>query len=717
MSWINMIIWIVLFFSAGTMIGFAAEKLQKRSKNKMLSITSAASETVFNHFSEAIFVLDDKNQIVTVNAAASKLMMAPTAQLLGQSIGTQIPGLELLLQNGGVCEVTLAGKTFEAHLEPLTSTGQDKIGCLLRLTDVTDLRPVARSQWESENLYRQIIELLPDGIVIHVGGVIQFANPASLALLKAASPQDLIGRHVLDFIHPDFVQFARERLRQLSEEKRSTPPAEQRFRCLNGEWVDVEVTSCPLEQDEKAAILTVFHDIAGRKRLDEYIRQSEEKHRAFYETMSQGVVYVDRSGTIISANQAAERILGLSLEQLQGLAPIDPRWRVIHEDGSDHPFALEPAILSVRTAQPVRDAVMGFFNPQFDEIRWININVIPQFRPDSEQPYQAHATFEDITERRKIESELRESRTRLELQNMELRKLSIAIEQSGSTIVITDTNGVIQYANPRFEKTTGYSRAEAVGQNPRMLRSGAQNSEFYRNMWGTIRSGEIWRGEFHNRRKDGTLYWEQATIAPILNADGVITNFIAIKEDVTDRKLDEEKIKLLNIRLTHMAMTDDLTSLPNRRSFVLKGTDELKRARRHNQPFSLLMLDIDRFKNVNDSYGHDAGDLVLKQIAATLKHSVREIDTVARLGGEEFAILLPNTAIADALKLCARLLKAVRDEPCLIVGHTLSVTISIGAAELDDSINTIDELLKQADIAMYRAKNKGRNCAMQYQEE
>jgi PAS domain S-box-containing protein len=148
-----------------------------------------------------------------------------------------------------------------------------------------------------------------------------------------------------------------------------------------------------------------------------------------------------------------------------------------------------------------------------------------------------------IIERKRDEERLQDYQRQLEAQNLELRKLSLAIEQSGSTIVITDLDGNIQYVNPRFEETTGYTASEALGQNPRVLKSGEQDADYYRVLWETISSGQIWRGEFHNRRKDGTLYWESATIAPVQNSAGQITSYIAIKEDITEARKAQETLR------------------------------------------------------------------------------------------------------------------------------------------------------------------------------
>jgi PAS domain S-box-containing protein len=162
--------------------------------------------------------------------------------------------------------------------------------------------------------------------------------------------------------------------------------------------------------------------------------------------------------------------------------------------------------------------------------------------------YVADITW-TIVERKRAEVQLQEYHSSLEVQNMELRKFSLAIEQSGSTVVITDKEGTIQYANPHFEETTGYTAREALGQNPRILKSGEQDAAFYQALWATISGGQIWYGEFHNRRKDGTLYWEQATIAPVHNNAGQIVNYIGIKDDITERKRAEESLRQSNTEL------------------------------------------------------------------------------------------------------------------------------------------------------------------------
>jgi diguanylate cyclase (GGDEF)-like protein/PAS domain S-box-containing protein len=293
--------------------------------------------------------------------------------------------------------------------------------------------------------------------------------------------------------------------------------------------------------------------------------------------------------------------------------------------------------------------------------------------------------------------------------NTELRKLSIAVEQSPSVIVITDTKADIEYINPAFTRSTGYTFEEVKGKNPRILQSGQTPLKTYKQMWESLVAGKTWRGEFINRRKNGEHYWEYAVIAPIQNAEGMATHYVAIKEDITARKAVEKELELL-------ATTDPLTGLLNRRSFFTEAEKIFARSQHPPYELAVVMLDIDHFKNVNDIYGHQAGDAVLREVAARLLDNLRPADLIARYGGEEFVVMLPRLPITALAPLANRLNAVVRDTPVLYNNQNISVTISIGAAILAPESHSLDELLTQADQAMYQAKQQGRNRWMLWQE-
>jgi diguanylate cyclase (GGDEF)-like protein/PAS domain S-box-containing protein len=219
------------------------------------------------------------------------------------------------------------------------------------------------------------------------------------------------------------------------------------------------------------------------------------------------------------------------------------------------------------------------------------------------------------------------------MDQQQIRLLSSALAAAGSGVMITNSRGIILWVNPAFIRLSGYSREELVGQTPRVLKSGHQTQEFYRHMWEMISRGETWSNEMVERSKSGEIYTVSQTITPMLDENGGITHFIAIHEDITVQKLAQERIQ-------YLAHYDALTDLPNRVLFYDRLRQALSMARRAQSGLALLFLDLDGFKAVNDTMGHQAGDLLLKEVAERLQQCVRESDTVARLGGDEFTVIL-----------------------------------------------------------------------------
>jgi diguanylate cyclase (GGDEF)-like protein len=229
-------------------------------------------------------------------------------------------------------------------------------------------------------------------------------------------------------------------------------------------------------------------------------------------------------------------------------------------------------------------------------------------------------------------------------------------------------------------------------------------------MWLRLNDTGHWDGEIWNRRKDGTIYPEWISISTVRNENGAIINYIAIFTDITERKAAEDRIR-------HLAQYDFLTDLPNRALLFDRLTREFFEARRYNKRFAVLFIDLDKFKPVNDQYGHAVGDLLLREVARRLAGNVRDSDTVSRQGGDEFIILVPELPeIEQVVQLGLKLLR-ILDEPHLIDGHTLHVTPSIGIAVYPDDGEDVDTLMKNADTAMYRAKNAGRNNLQCYGAE
>lgn len=287
------------------------------------------------------------------------------------------------------------------------------------------------------------------------------------------------------------------------------------------------------------------------------------------------------------------------------------------------------------------------------------------------------------------------------MDQQQIRLLSSALEIVGNGIFITDQHGHIQWANPAFEKLCGYELAELVQHTPRLLKSGQQSEAYYRELWTTILSGKRWESESVERAKDGHLYTVSQTITP-LRTDGEITHFIAIHQDISAQKQSQAHI-------AHLAHYDTLTGLPNRALFYDRLHQAVLLAQRSGGNLALFYMDLDGFKQVNDTLGHHAGDALLEVVAKRLSREVRASDTVARLGGDEFTIILNATHPNEDLSNIAKKIIQSISHPFHLDGHAVHVGISIGIARYSEEARTEDELVRLADQAMYAAKLAGKN--------
>jgi diguanylate cyclase (GGDEF)-like protein/PAS domain S-box-containing protein len=455
--------------------------------------------------------------------------------------------------------------------------------------------------------------------------------------------------------------------------------------------------------------LYIERDITERKQAEEALRESEEQHRSLFESMAQGAVYQDAVGSIVAANPAAERILGLSLDQMQGRTSMDPHWRAIHEDGSAFPGDRHPAMVSLRTGREVSDVVMGVFNPTSGSYRWMTVNAVPQFRPGEGKPYRVFATFDDVTARKRAEEELREARDYLE--NL--------FGYANAPIVVWDAEQRVTRFNRAFEELTGRTAAEVVGERLELLFPEDERRAQTLELVTRASAGERWRVVeipiLHAGGEVRTVLWNSAT----LYADGGVTPVatIAQGQDISERKRAEQALARLNDELvdeaaalaeanatiTRIAATDDLTGLANRRCFYESLEKAVSLARRHGSPLALASFDLDGLKRVNDGSGHEAGDEVLASFAALLAALCRAEDLPGRLGGDEFSVLLPGIELGGARGLAERVLAAVRSSEALAAR---GVTVSAGVAQWTPG-ELPDDLLRRADEALYAAKRGG----------
>lgn len=310
----------------------------------------------------------------------------------------------------------------------------------------------------------------------------------------------------------------------------------------------------------------------------------------------------------------------------------------------------------------------------------------------------------------RTEAELERSEQSLRLINdsleAELRIAAMAFE-THLGMFITDAAGIIRKVNVTFERITGYSADEVLGENPRLLNSGRHDADFYREMWGSIHEKGSWQGEVWNRRKNGDTYPQWVTISAVKDAEGKITHYVATISDITHRKAAEQEAHRL-------AFFDPLTGLPNRRMLLDRLAEALEASRKSEQQGVLLFIDLDGFKHINDSLGHQCGDELLQLMARRIQAVSRDVDLVARLGGDEFVILAEGlgesiAGTSQAVERLATKLLSKLTEPCWLSERRYLLSGSIGITLLGDGVGRAEECLQQAEMAMYQAKQAGRN--------
>ena len=415
------------------------------------------------------------------------------------------------------------------------------------------------------------------------------------------------------------------------------------------------------------------------------LAEAEAQQRLILDHCAEGIFGVDNDGICTFMNPGAARLLGLpSAEALIG-TNIHAQIHHSHADGSAYPLWACRSHLALLAGEQITVN---------DEVFWradgssfpVEYRSAPIFKDGKISG--GVTTFLDIGDR--VESE----RT--------LHKLRRAVDQSPVTIVITDTQGLIEYVNPSFERTSGYHSEEVIGQHTRLLKSDRNPPAIYQQLWGNIGSGKSWSGDLCSKRKDGVLYWERVSISPVKDAQGATLNYIAIKEDITQMRELADKIR-------YQAEYDALTGIPNRLLTLDRLTQALAKARRTGMRVALLFIDLDNFKLVNDTLGHETGDRLLVEAAQRFCGATRGSDTVGRHGGDEFLIILDTIESAEPAERVACHIQQAFAPPFKLGGVELSVSPSIGIALFPDDGADTSTLLRNADIAMYAAKEAGRN--------
>jgi diguanylate cyclase (GGDEF)-like protein/PAS domain S-box-containing protein len=427
---------------------------------------------------------------------------------------------------------------------------------------------------------------------------------------------------------------------------------------------------------------------------------------AICQTSPDAVVVADADGKIVFANQRVHELFGYEAQHLAGkkvevLVPRRIRGHTkLREDYDKEPSVRHMGTRPIVTARHKNGADIP-----------VDISLSPLLLNGGGE----------VT--RFTQAVIRDAAARWEGRKDELAR-SVAIESAANGIVITDTRGLIQWVNPAVCRMTGYSSKELVGQNPRILKSGHHDAAFYKNIWETVAAGHTWYGDIENRRKDGTLYFEEQHISPVHGDDGAITHYIGIKHDVTARKATEKKLQEANEELAlrlaentslqeilrEEAVHDPLTGLYNRRYLQETLPREVARARREKIDLSIVAIDLDGFKNVNDTLGHAAGDEVLEVLGDLFRATTRQSDLVCRMGGDEVLVVMPQMPLDMAAKRGHEWLAAFQEKQKELPDRTadLICTFCAGITNVRPDDTDVDAILKRADDALYAAKRQGR---------
>ncbi len=421
-------------------------------------------------------------------------------------------------------------------------------------------------------------------------------------------------------------------------------------------------------------ILAAARNITERRRMEQSLREETHRRQILVDQSRDGIVVMEESGRVYEVNRAFAEMLGYTQDELMQMHLWD--W--------EHNYPREKVEEMMRTIDEQGDHFETRHTRKDGSIIDVELSTNASIINGRKLVF---AVSRDITERKQWENSL--------------KLAAMVYQNSREAMMVTDSSGSIVAINPTFTRVTGYSMEEVVGHNPRMLQSGEHPPEFYAAMWTQLRKNGHWTGEIVDRRKDGTRYPAWLSINAVYDSKGDVQSWVAQFSDITEKK-DAEQL------IWRQANFDQLTGLPNRRMFLDRLGEEIKKSRRSSMPMALLFLDLDHFKLVNDSLGHDMGDLLLQQAAERLRECVRESDTIARLGGDEFTLILTNLNDSDRVGAIAQKILWKLAEPFTLGNEQAYVSGSIGITMYPSDATDAEGLLKNADQAMYGSKKAGR---------
>jgi diguanylate cyclase (GGDEF)-like protein/PAS domain S-box-containing protein len=680
------------------MVGIMRDVTVQRRTEDALRESEEELEAIFNDVQDGIVVVDLTGKIIKIN----KRITEKTGYTEKEVIGKRFAVLKMLTPQSIAKMVasfpkTIAGRQRSPYeVEGYTKTGTKMIGeiygALLRkrgkvagvvvvMRDITERKQTEELLKTERETFYSTLQESPNGVaLIDKDGSYLYINPQFTTItgytlqdvptgrdwFHKAYPEPEYRRQVIEMWKKDFTSMSIDRILNVT--------------CKDGEVRAIEFKGAVLKDDRAIVILT---DITERKR-------AEEAYHAVVEQSLQGL-HIIQDQREIFVNSAYAEMLGYTVEELLAFSPKQVRDLVHPEDREIIKKYYQNRLADTQQHQRYEFRVIR----KDGSMRWVEAfpsRIEYQGRP------AVQVAMVDITERKKAETTLRNSEERY-------RTL---VESSTDAILMLDRERNVLTCNQAFLKLFGYRKREVEGKSIRIIHTSEESFRSYgKTAYALIERVGSLREEWDLKRKDGMIFSAEIVTSPVRASDGTTTGYICIIRDITERKRAEEELE-------YMATHDVLTGLPNRTLFNDRLVLALNHARRFHTNLAVMLLDLDYFKDVNDTLGHTMGDQLLHAVGVRLRELLRKGDTVARSGGDEFLLLLPEmTQVEYANTIAKKILQAFR-KPFIFDGHQLHITTSIGFAIYPEDGNDVDTLVKNADIAMYRAKQKGRDNFQSY---
>ncbi|MGB0466967.1 MAG: PAS domain S-box protein [Pontibacterium sp.] len=675
---------------------------------KALNDRQAELEQIFQALPVALVYADKSRRIMQVNPAFMRMFGYEAGAVLGEKTEMIYARSEDFYEQGQQrFNADAQDKLKPYKVEYRRKNGDlfvgKTVGTLVRDADghvqgmlalITDISKQLHAQAlisETEQKFRaifnatfQLIGLLdPEGIVLE-------ANEAALALGNLKM-EEVVGKPLWEAY---WWRGDKARIRQLRAAiKRAAAGEFVRYtvenKGLNGvEIIDFSLKPILDSQGRVKLLVPEGRIITQQRQAELLLRQSEERYRTVFNQQLQFMAVLSEEGYVLEINDLPLRMQGAKREDYVGkLFWQAPAWRDFPEWQTIWPERLR-RVSSMQEPLVTED----IYQTKEGAVRYADASTMA-LRYQDGRLYGYLIQAVDTTERRQAESKLRLS--------------ARVLDSTAEGVIITDPDARIVEVNNAFSDITGYSRDEVIGHNPSLLSSGRQSRAFYQGMWKSLTETGQWRGELWNRHKDGSVFPEWININSVSDEQGQLTHYVAVFSDISRIKQSQAKLK-------HLAHHDALTNLPNRLLLNERLEQAIKHAERHGTQLAVFFLDLDNFKHINDSLGHPTGDQLLRKVADALLQRVRQTDTVARIGGDEFVLLLEDVGLAEKISLVAQKVLQAFQAPFSIEAHSIRMTASLGVCVYPQDGSEASVLLRNADSAMYRAKEDGRNTYQFY---